>query len=394
MREAVIVDVARTPFGKGRPAGALAGVHPVELLAGVLDAIVTRNRLEAGLVEDVIAGCVLQVGEQAGNIARNAALAAGFPVTVPGVTIDRKCGSSQQALHFAAQGVIAGAYDIVIAAGVESMSTIPMRTNRMGRDALGPALTGRLAPGPVPQGISAELIAARWGLTRQDMDDVALASHQRAVAAGEAGYLTAQFVPVRRADGQVVTADEGPRRDTSAARLASLRPAFADETARRRFPEIAWSVTAGNSSQITDGASAALLMDRGTAGRLGLRARAAVRAFSVVGDDPLLMLTGVIPATRRLLERAGLSVADVDTFEVNEAFASVVLAWARELGVGLDRVNEWGGAIAVGHPAGASGIRLLGNVLGILEHRAARRGAVVMCESGGMANATLLERLG
>jgi acetyl-CoA acetyltransferase family protein len=394
MREAVIVDVARTPFGRGRPGGALAGVHPVELLAGVLGAVVARNRLEACLVEDVIAGCVLQVGEQAGNIARNAALAAGFPATVPGVTIDRKCGSSQQALHFAAQGVIAGAYDIVIAAGVESMSTIPMRTNRMGRDALGPTLTSRLAPGPVSQGISAELIAARWGLARQGMDDLALASHLRAIAAEDAGYLAGQLAPVRRADGRVVTSDEGPRRDTSAAKLSALAPAFADEAIGRRFPEITWSVTAGNSSQVTDGASAALVMDRGTAGRLGLRARAVVRAFSVVGDDPLLMLTGVIPATRRLLERTGLTVADVDTFEVNEAFASVVLAWADELDVGLERVNEWGGAIAVGHPAGASGLRLLGNVLGVLEHREARLGAVVMCESGGMANATLFERLG
>jgi acetyl-CoA acetyltransferase family protein len=394
MREAVIVDVARTPFGRGRPGGALAGVHPVELLAGVLGAVVARNRLEACLVEDVIAGCVLQVGEQAGNIARNAALAAGFPATVPGVTIDRKCGSSQQALHFAAQGVIAGVYDIVIAAGVESMSTIPMRTNRMGRDALGPTLTSRLAPGPVSQGISAELIAARWGLARQGMDDLALASHRRAIAAEEAGYLAGQLAPVRRADGRVVTSDEGPRRDTSAAKLSALAPAFADEAIGRRFPEITWSVTAGNSSQVTDGASAALVMDRGTADRLGLRARAVVRAFSVVGDDPFLMLTGVIPATRRLLERAGLTVADVDTFEVNEAFASVVLAWAHELDVGLERVNEWGGAIAVGHPAGASGLRLLGNVLGVLEHREARFGAVVMCESGGMANATLFERLG
>jgi acetyl-CoA acetyltransferase family protein len=315
-------------------------------------------------------------------------------VTVPGVTIDRKCGSSQQALHFAAQGVIAGAYDVVIAAGVESMSTVPMRANRIGRDALGPVLTGRLAPGPVSQGISAELIAARWGLSRLDMDDVALASHQRAIAAEEAGYLAGQLLPVHRADdGRLVTADEGPRRDTSAAKLSELKPAFLDEVAARQFPEISWSVTAGNSSQVTDGASAALVMDRGTADRLGLRPRALVRAFSVVGDDPLLMLTGVIPATRRLLERAGLTAADVDTFEVNEAFASVVLAWAKELGVDLDRVNEWGGAIAVGHPVGASGLRLLGNTIGVLEHRQARLGAVVMCESGGMANATLLERL-
>ena len=393
MREAVIVDAVRTPFGKGRPTGVLAEVHPVELLAGVLEALVIRNRLEPSLIEDVIVGCVLQVGEQAGNIARNAALAAGFPVSVPGVTIDRKCGSSQQALHFAAQGVIAGAYDIVIAGGVESMSTIPMRSNRLGRDALGPTLTSRLAPGPVSQGISAELIAARWGLAREGMDEFALASHQRAIAAGDAGHLADQLVPVRGADGRVVTVDEGPRRDTSASKLASLPPAFADESLRLRFPEITWSVTAGNSSQITDGASAALVMDRQTAERLGLRPRAAVRAFSVVGDDPLLMLTGVIPATRQLLDRTGLSAADIDTFEVNEAFASVVLAWAREFGVGLEQVNEWGGAIAVGHPAGASGIRLIATALGVLEHRGARRAAVVMCESGGMANATLLERI-
>lgn len=394
MREAVVVDVVRTPFGRGRDGGALAGEHPVDLLALVLREAVQRTGIDPATVDDVIAGCVLQVGEQSGNVARSAALAAAFPDTVPGVTIDRKCGSAQQALHFAAQGIIAGAYDIVLACGVESMSTVPMRANRIGRDALGPRLHERFPQGLVNQGISAELIAARWRLSREELDGYALRSHQWAAEAERAGWLEERIVPVTRRDGRVVTRDEGIRPDTSAERLASLPPAFRDATLAQRYPEIGWVVTAGNASQITDGASATVVMAAEVAERLGLRPRAVLRGFSVVGSDPILMLTGVIPATQRLLARTGVSIADIDVFEVNEAFASVVLAWAAELNVPLDDVNVWGGAIAFGHPVGASGGRLLANLLDVLQVRGGRYGLLTMCESGGMANATLLERLG
>jgi acetyl-CoA acyltransferase len=383
MTRAVVVDVVRTPFGKGRAGGGLAGEHPVDLLAGVLGALLERNGLTE--VDDVIAGCTLPVAEQSGNIARHAVLAAGLPVTVPGVSIDRKCGSFQQALHFAAQGVISGAYDAVVACGVEMMSTVPMRTNRMGRDDRGPRLRERFDL--VSQGISAELVAARWRLDRERLDAFALRSHRLAAAANP------EVLPVRRGDGRVVTADEGIRADTSAAKLAALPPAFVDPVAAQRFPEIDWRVTAGNSSPVTDGAAATLVLAEDRAEALGLRPRAAVTGFSVVGDDPILMLMGIVPATRRLLDRHGLTVSDVDLYEVNEAFASVVLAWQAELGVPTERINVDGGAIAYGHPVGASGGRLLAGLLDGLERTGGRYGVMAMCESGGMANATLLERL-
>ena len=384
MSRAVVVDVVRTPFTKGRETGGLHGEHPVDLLAGVLEALLHRTGLTE--VDDVIAGCTLPVAEQAGNIARHALLAAGMPVTVPGVSIDRKCGSFQQALHFAAQGVIAGAYDAVIACGVEMMSTVPMRTNRLGRDDQGPRLRERFDF--VSQGISAELIAARWKLDRAQLDAFALRSHQLAAAAKP------EVLPVHRRDGRVVTADEGIRADTSLEKLAALRPAFAkDVAAQERFPEIDWRVTAGNSSPVTDGAAATLVVSEQRADELGLRPRAAVTGFSVVGDDPILMLMGIVPATRKLLARHGLGVFDVDLFEVNEAFASVVLAWQAELGVPTERINVDGGAIAYGHPVGASGGRLLAGLLDGLDRTGGRYGVMTMCESGGMANATLLERL-
>jgi len=385
-RRAVIVDLVRSPFGRGRPGGALAGWHPVDLYARILQALVRRTGIDPALVEDVITGCVIQVGEQAANIGRQAVLAAGFPVTVPAVTLDRKCGSAQQAMDFAAQGVIAGAYDLVIAGGVEVMGLIPMKTNRMGRDNLGPMHHARYPDGMVNQGISAELIAAKWGIGRAAMDAFALRSHQRADAARAvvAGDIEAL-------DG--VSADEGIRADTSAAKLAALRPAYEDAALADRFPQIGWGVTAGNASQVTDGAGAMLIAEESVARRLGLIPRAAIRAFAVVGDDPILMLTGVIPATRKLLARAGLALADIDAFEVNEAFASVVLAWAQDLGADMDRVNRYGGAIALGHPVGASGVRLTGNLLRALEQTGGRLGLQTMCESGGMANATLLERM-
>ena len=396
MRRAVIIDVVRSPFGRGRPGAALSCLHPVDLYARVLRALVDRTGIDPALIEDVITGCVLQVGEQSGNIARHAALAAGLPWTAAGVTLDRKCGSAQQAIDFAAQAIIAGACDVVIAGGIEMMSLLPMRSNRQGRDELGPLLRARFPGGFVHQGVSAELIAARWHLARAELDAWALRSHQFAARAEDAGITARSIVPVRIPGSEgdrVVTRDEGLRRDTSAERLAALKPAFHDDAVAAAWPEIDWRITAGNSSQVTDGAGAVLLAEESVAVRLGLRPRAAVTHFAVVGDDPLLMLTAIMPATRRLLGRAGLAAADIDAWEVNEAFASVVLAWIRELDVNPERVNRFGGAIALGHPVGASGTRLLANLLAVLEETGGRYGVQTMCESGGMANATLFERL-
>ena len=391
-RRAVIVDVVRTPFGKGRAGGALSDQHPVDLLALTLAALVDRTGLDPALVDDVIAGCTLPVGEQSGNVARHALLAAGLPVSVPGVAIDRKCGSFQQAVHFGAQGVIAGAYDAVIACGVEMMSLVPMRANRLGRDDLGPRLRARFPDGLIRQGVSAELIAARWNLDRDRLDEFALRSHLLASAAREQGRLRGHLIPVPRPGREPVTDDEGIRPGTSAERLAALPPAFADEEMSRRFPEISWRVTAGNSSPITDGAAAVLIMDADRAEALGLRPRAAVTGFAVVGDDPVLMLTGIIPATRKLLERTGVRLDQIDLAEVNEAFSSVVLAWLAEFGYPAERLNVDGGAIAYGHPVGASGGRLLAACVDNLERMKGRYALMTMCESGGMANATLLER--
>jgi acetyl-CoA acyltransferase len=390
--EAVIVGAVRTPTGRGRPGGRLAAVHPVDLLAGTLRELVRRTGVDPSTVDDVIAGCVSQVAEQSRNIARNAVLAAGFPQTVPATTVDRMCGSSQQAVHFAAQGVQAGAYDIVIACGVESMSRVPMRTAELGADPYGPAVAARYPAGLVRQGISAELIAARWKLSRSELDEFAAASHHRAAAATAGGGFAAEIVPVPLPAGGAADADEGIRPDTSVSRLAQLPAAFAGDRSARRFAEIAWRVTAGNTSQLSDGAAALLITSADTARRLGLRPRARFRAFSVVGDDPVLMLTGVIPATHRVLHRAGLRLADIDLVEINEAFASVVLAWQAETGADLSRVNVRGGAIALGHPLGASGARLMTTLLHALEDRGDRLGLQVMCEAGGMANATVLER--
>ena len=389
MGRAFIVDVVRTPFAKGRESGALSAVHPVDLLARTLKGLVARTGVDPGAVDDVIAGCVIQVGEQAANIGRQAWLAAGFPETVPAVTIDRKCGSAQQAMDFAAQGVMAGAYDLAVACGVEMMSRVPMRSNRLGKDNLGPMLRQRYPAGLVHQGISAELIAARWALAREELDAYALRSHRRAAAAEDRGLFARDILPI---DG--ASTDEGIRRTTSAEKLAALEPAFVDAETAARFPEIGWVVTAGNASQVTDGASAMLIASEEAAQRLKRPPRAAITHFAVSGDDPLYMLTGVIPATEKLLARSGRTLADIDCFEVNEAFASVVLAWTKALGADLDRVNVNGGAIAFGHPVGASGGRLTANLIGSLEETGGRLGLQTMCESGGMANATLIERLG
>ncbi|WP_432841561.1 thiolase family protein [Dactylosporangium sp. CA-092794] len=396
MDEAVIVDVVRTPLGRGKARGALAGVHPVDLLALTLQALVERTGIDPDLVEDVLGGCVGQVGEQSTNIARSAVLAAGFPEHVPATTIDRQCGSSQQAAHFAAQAVMAGVNDIVIACGVESMSRVPMGSAKAGKDHFGPMVAARYPEGLVSQGISAELIAAKWQLDREASDEFAVRSQRLAAAARDAGLLAREIVPVSTTDagGDPVTvdADEGIRPTTTES-LAALKPVFYDATMAQRFPEIGWTVTAGNSSQLTDGAAAMLIMSRRRADELGLAPRAVFRAFSVIGDDPLYKLTGIIPATEAVVTRSGIPLGDIDLFEVNEAFASVVLAWESELGVDRDRINVHGGAIALGHPLGASGVRLTGSLLNTMRLRGARYGLQVMCEGGGMANAMIVEAL-
>ncbi|RSM58742.1 steroid 3-ketoacyl-CoA thiolase [Amycolatopsis sp. WAC 01376] len=393
MHDAVIVDAVRTPIGKGKPGGALHGVHPVQLLAHTLRALVQRNGLDPALIDDVIGGAVDQVGEQAQNVTRWAALAAGLPESVPATTVDRQCGSSQQAVHFAAQGVMAGAYDVVIACGVESMSRVPMWSNVLpGTDPLGPGVAERYPEGLVPQGISAELIAAKWSLSRGAMDEFAVSSHRKAARAHALGRFASQIVPIETPSGLVST-DESVRPGTDLETLAKLRPAFQDEGISERFPQIDWSVTAGNSSPINDGASAVLITSSETAARLGLRPRARLHSFAVTGSDPLLMLTGVIPATEKVLRRAGLRLADIDLFEINEAFASVVLAWQQETGADPAKVNVHGGAIALGHPLGASGTRLMGTLVNALHHHGARYGLQAMCEGGGQANATILEAL-
>jgi acetyl-CoA acyltransferase len=381
MTTAVIVDAIRTPSGKGKPGGALSEWHPVDLFGTVLRTLVERNDLDPALVDDVIGGCLSQVGEQAVNITRNAALAAGFPESVPGTTVDRQCGSSQQAAHFAAQGVIAGAYDIVIAGGVELMSKNPINSATLGKDNWGPLVRGRYPDGLVGQGISAELIAARWNLSRHDLDEFSAGSHTRAAAADFGSELAWPGV------------DETVRPGTTADGLEALKPAFHDEALAERFPEIDWRITAGNSSPLTDGASAVLIMSEGRALQLGLRPRARFHSFAVVGSDPIEMLTGVMPATARILARSGLSIDDFDTFEVNEAFASVPLAWLAETGADPAKLNPRGGAIALGHALGSSGTRLLTTMLNTLEQTGGRYGLQVMCEGAGMANATIIERL-
>lgn len=397
MTKAVIVDVVRIASGKGKPGGALSGTHPVELMAHVLRSITSRNGLDPALVDDVIGGCVGQAGEQALNITRSAVLSAGFPESVPATTIDRQCGSSQQAAHFAAQGVIAGAYDIVIAAGVESMSRVPMGTTTMGKDASGPGVAARYPEGLVNQGISAELIAAKWKLDRDALDAFSAQSHQRAAEAAAKGLFDKEILPisVTNAAGETVShiVDETVRASTTAEGLAGLKPSFYSEKYAQRFPEAQWSITPGNSSPLTDGASAALIMSEEMASKLGLTPRARFHSFSVAGDDPIFMLTAPIPATHKVLARAGLSIDDIDTYEVNEAFAPVPLAWAHEFGADPAKLNPWGGAIALGHALGSSGTRLLTTMVNHLEATGGRYGLQTMCEGAGLANATIIERI-
>ncbi len=387
MREAVIVDAVRTPVGRRN--GRLKDWHPVDLMAQVLAALVQRTGIDAGTIDDVIVGCVSQVGEQGLNVGRNAALAAGFPETVPGTTVDRQCGSSQQAIHFAAQGVISGAYDIVIAGGVESMTRVPMGSTSQGPGApFGPLMVERYHHGLVHQGISADLVAQKWELSREQLDAFSLESHRRAAQATAEGRFSSQILPieVKNEDGttSLFTQDEGIRTDTSLEKLASLKPAFKPDGL----------ITAGNSSQISDGAAAVLIMERGTAEQLGLRPRARFVSFALAGDNPIMMLTAPIPATYKVLKRAGLTLDQMDRIEINEAFASVVLAWQKETGADMSKVNVNGGAVAIGHPLGASGARLTTFLLNELERSGGRYGLQTICEGGGMANAMIIERPG
>jgi acetyl-CoA acyltransferase len=377
-RDAVIVDAVRTPVG--RRGGGLSGVHPVDLSAHVLGALAARTGLDPAVVDDVVWGCVSQTGEQAVNVARNAVLAAGWPEDVIGMTIDRQCGSSQQAVHVAAAGVVAGHYDVAVAGGVESMSRVPMLSTMTQGPGVpfGPAMLARYDDALVPQGVSAEILADRWQLSRKDVDEIAVRSHARSAAATDTGSFEPELAPVAG-----VTADEGIRRGTDLATLAGLRTVFRDDGV----------VTAGNSSQISDGSAALLVTTSEVAARHGWRPLARVHAVARAGVDPVTMLTGPITATARVLERAGLRIDEVDAFEVNEAFASVVGAWLAETGADVERVNPRGGAIALGHPLGGSGARLMTTLVHELAATGGRWGLQTMCEGGGMADATVLERL-
>jgi acetyl-CoA acyltransferase len=390
MNDAVIVDVVRSASGRGKPGGALSGLHPVVLLAQVLQGLVARTGIDPVVIDDVITGCVGMVGEQSANIGRNAVLAAGWPVSVPATSIDRACGSSQQALHFAAQGVMSGAYDVAVACGVESMSRVPMGMAAVGEDPFGPGIAARFPDGLIGQGIAAELVAARWKLSREELDEYSARSHRLAAATAASGGFGNEIVDVI-VDGTTVNTDETIRPATTSDGLAALKPAFYDLAFQDRFPEIGWRITAGNSSPLTDGASAALIMSAERAAALGLRPRARFHTFALAGADPVIMLTAPIPATQKALARAGLTIEDIDAYEVNEAFAPVPLAWAKDLGVDPARLNPRGGAIALGHPLGASGVRLMATLVNHLEQTGGRYGLQTMCEAGGLANATIIE---
>ncbi|MCZ4518155.1 thiolase family protein [Rhodococcus ruber] len=389
MRDAVIVEAVRTPVGRGKANGTLHPAHPVDLMAHSLREVVQRSGIDPTQIDDVIGGVVTAVGDQASNMTRRAALAAGYPESVPATTVDRQCGSSQQAIHFAAQGVISGAYDLAVATGSESMSRIPMGSNLVGtEDPAGVGFTERYPEGLVPQGISAELIAARWGISRTEMDEFALSSHAKSAAATEEGRFKREITAIRGLDR-----DEGIRTGSTLDALAGLRPAYYSDAMAQRFPEIGWNITAGNASQVNDGSAAVMITTSEKAKELGLTPMARLHSFAVAGDDPLMMLTAVIPATRKVLAKAGLTMDDIDLFEVNEAFASVVLAWAKETGADMNKVNVNGGAIAIGHPLGGSGARIMTTMVHALVEREQRFGLQVMCEAGGLSNATIVERL-
>ena len=388
MFTAVIVDAVRTPLGKRN--GRLKNWHPVDLAAEMLSALTTRNDIDPAMIDDVVMGCVMQVGEQSLNIARNAVLAAGWPESVPGTTVDRQCGSSQQAAHFAAQGVIAGAYDAVVANGVEVMTRVPMGAS-IAEGKFGYPMGARVQErykaegGLVNQGVSAELIAEKWKLSREDLDAFGLRSQQYAARATKEGRFQNEIIPVLDAEGAMMSTDEGIR-ESSLEKLSSLKPSF-------RPVEEGGRVTAGNSSQITDGSAALLIMSEEKAKKLGLKPRARFVSFALAAENPRYMLTAPIPATKKVLERANLTMDDIDLVEINEAFAAVVLAWAKELHPDMEKVNVNGGAIALGHPLGASGARLTCTLLNELERTGGRYGLQTMCEGGGLANAFIIERL-
>jgi acetyl-CoA acyltransferase len=387
-RDAVIVEAIRTPLGKR--GGKLKDRHPVDLLAEVLNETVARSGIDPGVVDDVICGCVSQIGEQSLNVGRNAWLAAGLPEEVPATTVDRQCGSSQQAAHFAAQGVLAGAYDVAIACGVEHMTRVPMGSSAQHEGFPFPeSLMSRYEGGLVPQGVSAEIIAERWGLGREELDRFGARSHELAGRATEEGAFKNEIHPVKietDAGTELFEVDEGIRAP-NLEKMAQLPPAFKEDGV----------ITAGNSSQITDGASALLITTPEKAKEFGITPRARFVSFALAGTDPITMLTGPIPATRRVLERAGLTYEDIDVVEINEAFAAVVLAWKKELELPdewfEERVNIHGGAIALGHPLGASGARLMATLVNALEKTNGRYGLQTMCEGGGLSNATIIERL-
>ncbi|AXM90638.1 acetyl-CoA C-acyltransferase [Anoxybacillus ayderensis] len=381
MREVVIVEAVRTPVGKRN--GMFRDKHPVHLAAVVLDEVVRRAGIEKQLIEDIVMGCVTPIGEQGYNIGRLAALEAGFPVEVPAVQINRMCGSGQQAIHFAAQEIKSGDMEMTIAAGVESMTKVPILSD--GNERTIPASLHEKYEF-VHQGISAELIAEKYGLTREQLDEYAYESHQRALRAQAEGRFMEEMVPINGLDKDgndiIVTADEGPRQDTSLEALAALKPVFKQNG----------KITAGNASQMSDGAAAVLLMERETALRLGLKPKAKIVAQTVVGSDPTYMLDGVIPATKKVLQKANLTIDDIDLVEINEAFAPVVLAWQKEIGAPLSKVNVNGGAIALGHPLGATGVKLMTSLVHELERRKGRYGLLTICIGHGMATATIVER--
>ena len=378
MRDAVIVEAVRTPVGKRN--GGLSGVHPVDLSAHVLEALAGRSGIDPGVVDDVVWGCVSQVGEQTFDIARSGVLAAGWPETVTGVTLDRQCGSSQQSVHFAAAGLVAGMYDVVVAGGVESMSRVPMGSSVAGADPFGPRFAARYDGARPNQGVGAEMMAERWGFSRTQVDEYAVGSHEKAAAARAEGRFVGQIAPVTTADG-VVSEDEGIRPGSSVASLAGLKTVFKPDGV----------ITAGNASQISDGAAALLMTTSEKARELGLTPIARVHTAVLAGADPVIMLTAPIPATRKALARSGLSIGDIGVFEVNEAFAPVPLAWLAELGADPKALNPNGGAIALGHPLGASGAVLMTRMVHHMRDNGIRYGLQTMCEGGGQANATILE---
>ena len=390
-QQPVIVAAVRSPMGKGKPGGALSDLHAVDLLSSVIAQILERTTIDPGTVDDVLIGCVSQAGEQSGTPGRQAWLAAGFPDHVPSVTIERKCGSGQQALDFAVQGVSAGAYEIAIAGGIESMSRVPMGSNRMGMDPQGPTVRTRY-PNLTSQGVAAELVADKWKLSRAQLDEYSARSHERAGNAADAGYFDDEIAAITTSAG-TVSVDESIRRGTSVEKLGELKAAFATEENQAAWPDIDWKITAGNSSQITDGAAALMVMSEQAAQQAGLRPLARIVASTVVGDDPVLMLTGPIPATHKVLAMAGMTIDQMDAVEVNEAFAPVPLAWQAEFGIDDAKLNPVGGAVALGHPLGASGARLATTLIHHLRRTGGRYGLQTMCEAGGMANAMIIEML-